>query len=194
MWSDYTVGVFTLYKTCEDLLMMKKLRVLWIGLLLAMALPAGAAEGLIVLESPLGPKETMDRLEQIVEQKRMKIFARIDHAAAAREVGESLRPTEVLIFGNPRVGTKLMECGQTVGIDLPLKMLVWMDASGQVWLGYEDPDALAARHGVAQCPIVRRISKALAEFAEETVAQERPRGRRSKEQSSQSPSRQNTAE
>jgi uncharacterized protein (DUF302 family) len=174
--------------------MMKKLRGLWIGFLLVMTLPAGAAEGLIVVESPLGPKETMDRLEQVVEQKRMKIFARIDHAAAAREVGESLRPTEVLIFGNPRVGTKFMECGQTVGIDLPLKMLVWMDAAGQVWLGYEDPDALAARHGVSQCPVVRRISKALAEFAEETVAQERPRGRRSKEQSSLPASRQDVSE
>ena len=168
---------------------MKKLRLLWIGLLFVMTLPAGAAERLIVVESPLGPKETMDRLEQIVEQKRMKVFARIDHAAAARKAGESLRPTEVLIFGNPRVGTKLMECGQTIGIDLPLKMLVWMDASGQVRIGYEDPAALAARHGLSQCPVLKRISKALAEFAEETVAQERPRERRERKSSSEPASR-----
>ncbi|HRX70316.1 MAG: DUF302 domain-containing protein [Gammaproteobacteria bacterium] len=175
--------------------MIKKLHALWISFLFVMTLPVEAAEGLIAIKSPLSPKETMDRLEQIVEQKHMKVFARIDHAAAAREVGESLRPTEVLIFGNPRVGTKFMGCSQTVGIDLPLKILVWMDASGQVWLGYEDPDALAARHGIAQCPVVRRISKALAEFTEETVAQEHSRrGRRSREQSSQPASRQDISE
>lgn len=161
---------------------MKKIRVLWIGLLLVMALPAWASEGLIAVKSPLSPKETMDRLEKLLEQKGMTIFARIDHAAAAKSVNETLRPTEVLIFGNPRVGTKFMECGQTVGIDLPLKMLVWMDVSGQVWLGYDDPVFLAARHGISQCPVVKRISEALAGFVEETVAQERPRNRRSREQ------------
>jgi len=174
--------------------MMKKLRVLWVGFLLVMTFPAWAAEGLIAVESPLGPQETMDRLEALLKQKRMTIFARIDHAAAARAVGETLRPTEVLIFGNPRVGTKFMECGQTVGIDLPLKMLVWMDASGQVWLGYEDPASLAARHGVSRCPVVKRISGALAKFAEEAVSQERPRKRRSREQSSQQPRQERTAE
>jgi uncharacterized protein (DUF302 family) len=175
-------------------MMMHKLRVLWIGLLLVITFPAWAAEGLIAVESPLSPQETMDRLEMLLKQKRMTIFARIDHAAAAKAVDETLRPTEVLIFGNPRVGTKFMECGQTVGIDLPLKMLVWMDASGQVWLGYQDPASLAARHGIGQCPVVKRISKALAGFAEETVAQERPRNRRSREQSSQPAHRQRTSE
>ncbi|HRF44813.1 MAG TPA: DUF302 domain-containing protein [Candidatus Competibacteraceae bacterium] len=160
--------------------MKKNLRLLLIGFFLVMTFPAWADKGLIAAESPLSPKETMDRLEKVLEQKRMTIFARIDHAAAAKSVGETLRPTEVLIFGNPRVGTKFMECGQTVGIDLPLKMLVWMDASGQVWLGYEDPASLAARHGISQCPVVKKISNALARFVEETVGQERPKNHRPK--------------
>ena len=77
----------------------------------------------------------------------MTIFARIDHAAGAAKVGKKQRSTEVLIFGNPQGGTPFMECNQTVGIDLPLKALVWEDASGQVWLGYNDPAFLVQRHG-----------------------------------------------
>lgn len=161
---------------------MKNPRWLWIGLFLAMTFPVWAAEGLITVESPLSPQETMDRLEMLVEQKRMKVFARIDHAAGAKSIGQTLRPTELLIFGNPQGGTPFMECGQTVGIDLPLKMLVWMDASGQVWLGYNDPAYLAARHGVSQCPVVKKISNALANIARETVAQERPGKRRTEKQ------------
>ncbi len=86
----------------------------------------------------------------------MTIFARVDHAAGAAKIGKTLRATEVLIFGNPQGGTPFMECSQTVGIDLPLKALVWEDASGQVWLGYNDPAFLAQRHGVPQCPVVRK--------------------------------------
>lgn len=173
---------------------MKNFRLLLMGFFLVMTFPAWADQGLIAVESPLSPKETMDRLEKLLEQKRMTIFARIDHAAAAKSVGETLRPTEVLIFGNPRVGTKFMECGQTVGIDLPLKMLVWMDASGQVWLGYEDPVSLAARHGISQCPAVKKISKALAGFVEETVGQKQSRNHRPKAQSSQPVHRERTTE
>ena len=91
---------------------------------------AAAADGLIAVKSFYGPKETMDRLEIVLKEKGMTIFARVDHAAGAARVGEQLRPTEVLIFGNPQGGTPFMECSQTVGIDLPLKALVWEDASG----------------------------------------------------------------
>jgi uncharacterized protein (DUF302 family) len=82
-----------------------------------------------------------------------------------------LRATELLIFGNPQGGTPFMECAQTVGIDLPLKALVWQDESGQVWLGYNDPAYLAARHGVAQCPAAAGLKKALAGFAQQAVSQ-----------------------
>ena len=148
---------------------MKTLGSVCMALLLAMSLSAWSADGLIAVKSPLSPKETMDRLENLLQQKGMTIFARVDHAAGAKKVGKTLRPTELLIFGNPQGGTPFMECGQTVGIDLPLKALVWEDASGQVWLGYNDPAFLAARHGVAQCPVVAKLQKALAGFTRETV-------------------------
>jgi uncharacterized protein (DUF302 family) len=90
----------------------------------------------------------MNRLEAEVSAKGMTVFARIDHAAGAAAVGLSLRPTELLIFGNARGGTPLMELAQTVGIDLPLKALVWQDASGITWLSYNDPHWFAKRHGL----------------------------------------------
>ena len=114
-----------------------------------------AADGLTTVESPFGPKETMDRLEAQVKAKGLTVFARVDHAAGAAEVGLPLRPNELLIFGNDKGGTPLMQANQTIGIDLPLKALVWQDAAGKTWLSYNDPAWLAKRHrarcGVGQC-------------------------------------------
>jgi uncharacterized protein (DUF302 family) len=124
----------------------------------------------VALKSAHGAKETMDRLESAVKQRGLNVFARIDHAAGAAKIGKQLRPTELLIFGNPQGGTPFMECAQTVGIDLPLKALVWQDNSGQIWLGYNDPAYLAARHGAAQCPAAAGLSKALAGLAQQAVA------------------------
>src|SRR6266436_3256956 len=107
------------------------------------------ADGLVTLASPYGSRETMDRLEAELTTKGLRIFARIDHAAGAAEAGLSLRPTEVLIFGNAKAGTPLMQANQTIGIDLPLKALVWQDAAGKVWLSYNEPNWLATRHGLA---------------------------------------------
>ncbi len=140
----------------------------------SVALGAGAgasagADGLIALKSPFPARDTMDRLEDNVKRRGLSVFARIDHAAGAAKVGKTLRPTEVLIFGNPQGGTPFMECAQTVGIDLPLKALVWEDAQGQVWLGYNDPAFLAKRHDVAECPAVGGLSKTLSALAEATV-------------------------
>ena len=104
-----------------------------------------AADGLITLRSSHGPKETMNRLETEVKAKGLTVFARIDHAAGAAEVGLQLRPTELMIFGNARGGTPLMQSIQTIGIDLPLKALVWQDASGNTWLSYNDLNWLAKR-------------------------------------------------
>jgi uncharacterized protein (DUF302 family) len=109
-----------------------------------------AADGLSTIPSRHGPKDTMDRLEAAVKAKGMTVFARIDHAAGAAEAGLSLQPTELLIFGNARGGTLLMQLLQTIGIDLPLKALVWQDASGNTWLSYNDPSWLAKRHGLGQ--------------------------------------------
>lgn len=138
--------------------------------LFAVAALASAADGLIALKSPHGAKATMDKLEALAKDKGLNIFARIDHAAGAAKVGKTLRPTEVLIFGNPQGGTPFMECAQSMGIDLPLKALVWEDANAQVWLGYNDPAFLAQRHGVASCPAVEKLTKALGGLAAATVA------------------------
>ena len=105
-----------------------------------------AADGLTTIRSSYGPKETMNRLEAEVGAKGMTVFAHIDHAAGAAQVGLSLRPTDLLIFGNAKGGTPLMQSFQTIGIDLPLKALVWQDASGTTWLSYNDPSWLAKRH------------------------------------------------
>ena len=129
-----------------------------------------AADGLISLKSPHNAKQTMDRLETTVKQRGLTVFARVDHAAGAAKVGQSLRPTEVLIFGNPKGGTPFMACAQTVGIDLPLKALVWEDASGQVWLGYNDPAYLAKRHAVPECAAAANIGKALDGISAAVVA------------------------
>ncbi len=108
-----------------------------------------AADGLTTIPSSYGPKDTMNRLEAAVKAKGMTVFARIDHAAGATAVGLSLRPTEVLIFGNAKAGTPLMQSVQTIGLDLPLKALVWQDISGMTWLSYNDPAWLAKRHGLS---------------------------------------------
>lgn len=138
--------------------------------LMGYLLTAHAADGLVAVKSPHGAAQTMDRLEAAVKQRGLNVFARIDHAAGASKVGKTLRPTELLIFGNPQGGTPLMECAQSAGIDLPLKALVWQDEAQQVWLGYNDPAYLAQRHGAAACPVVENLRKALAGLAEATVA------------------------
>ena len=106
------------------------------------------ADGLTTIESSYEPKDTMDRFEAALKAKGLTIFARIDHAAGAAEAGLPLRPTELLIFGNAKSGTPLMQADQAVGIDLPLKALVWQDASGKTWLSYNDPAWMAKRHGL----------------------------------------------
>jgi uncharacterized protein (DUF302 family) len=149
---------------------MNRSRLLIASYLLALSAAAFGADGLIAVKSPFAAKDTMDRFEEHAKQRGLNVFARIDHAAGAAKVGKTLRPTEVLIFGNPQGGTPLMECAQSVGIDLPLKALVWEDAQGQVWLGYNDPAFLAQRHGAAQCPAVGSLREALSGLAESTVA------------------------
>jgi uncharacterized protein (DUF302 family) len=128
---------------------------------------AMAADGLTTMRSDHGPKETMDRLAAAVKAKDLTVFARIDHAAGAAKVGLSLRPTELLIFGNAKGGTPLMQIDQTVGIDLPLKAIVWQDASGDTWLSYNDPGWIAKRHGLGHeaDATINAMSAALNAFA-----------------------------
>jgi len=123
-----------------------------------------AALGLTTIPSSFGPKDTMNRLKAEVKAKGMTVFARIDHAAGATVVGLSLRPTELLIFANAKAGTPLIQSVQTIGIDLPLKALIWQDASGDTWLSYNDPDWLASRHALASATntVIGNMSAALA--------------------------------
>ena len=123
--------------------------------------------GLTTLLSARTVKETIDRLEAEVKSKGLTVFARVDHAAGAKEVGMALRPTELLIFGNARGGTPLMQAAQTTGIDLPLKALAWEDAGGKVWLSYNEPAWIAGRHGAAAetADVAQRLDTALAGLA-----------------------------
>jgi uncharacterized protein (DUF302 family) len=122
----------------------------------------GVIEGLTSIRSSFGPKETMDRLEAEIRAQRMTVFARIDHAGGAALVGLELAPTELIIFGNARGGTPLMQSVQTVGIDLPLKALVWEDAAGKTWLSYDEPSWIARRHNVRKAEqLVSNMAAAL---------------------------------
>jgi uncharacterized protein (DUF302 family) len=149
---------------------MPKFAIAAFSLVLSASVWAQQADGLITVTSPHTALQTMTRLEALVKERGLNVFARIDHAAGAAKVGKSLRPTELLIFGNPQGGTPLMECAQTAGIDLPLKALVWQDEAGKVMLSYNDPEYLAKRHGAASCPAVENLKKALSGLAQASVA------------------------
>ena len=127
---------------------------------------AGAGDGLISVKSSHDVKATADRLENILKQKGMTVFIRINHAAGARKAGQDLRPTELVVFGNPTIGTALMQCNRSVAIDLPQKALIWQDDKEQVWLTYNDPDYLAQRHGLDACgQVINTVAEALSNFA-----------------------------
>lgn len=132
---------------------------------------ASAADGLVVAKSPYPPAETLDRLQRNAEQAGLRIFERIDHAEGAAGVDMALRPTQVLVFGHPKGGTPLMQCAQTIGIDLPLKALAWQDAQGQAWLGYNDPAYLARRHGAEDCAAVPKVQESLRKLVGTTLAE-----------------------
>jgi uncharacterized protein (DUF302 family) len=130
-----------------------------------------SALGLTTIKSSHAPKETMERLEAAVKAKGLTVFARIDHAGGASAAGLSLRPTELLIFGNAKGGTPLMQAVQTIGIDLPLKALVWQDASDETWLSWNDPAWLAARHGLSGMEsIAGKLASLLEDLARTATA------------------------
>jgi uncharacterized protein (DUF302 family) len=103
---------------------------------------------LVTLPSAHGATETIERLKSLLNQKMIQVFADVDHGAGAQKVGLPLRPTRLLVFGNPQAGTPLMQSRQTIGLDLPLRVLVWEDEAGKVWLTYHRLQFLAQRHHV----------------------------------------------
>jgi len=120
----------------------------------------------VKVKSPYTVEQTLDRFERVIKAKGMTVFTRIDHAAGAASVNKDLRPTELLVFGNPKMGALLMQSNQAAAIDLPMKALAWKDASGQVWLAYNDPAYLAQRHGIGdRAALVEKMRKALRAFS-----------------------------
>jgi uncharacterized protein (DUF302 family) len=123
-------------------------------------------DGLTTIPSKFGPKETMDRLHEEIRAHGMTVFARINHSAGAEQAGLKLAPTDLIIFGNARGGTPLMQAVQTVGIDLPLKALVWQDAAGQTSISYNEPVWIARRHGITNTEkVVMNMTVALSTIA-----------------------------
>ncbi len=141
---------------------------------LVMAIPvsvASAADGMVNIKSAHDVATTTDRLETALKKKGMSVFGRVDHAAGAQNAGMKLRPTQLVIFGNPKVGTPLMQCAQRVAIDLPQKALIFEDESGNVWLSYNDPQYLAKRHDISGCDqVLQKVSGALGNFAKAATA------------------------
>lgn len=131
-------------------------------------------DGLAVRKSDFDPLQTTQRFIAALERRGITVLARIDHSAAAAAAGMQLRPTELLIFGNPKAGTPLMAAAQTIGIDLPLKALVWQDAEGNTWLGYNEPRFLAQRHGVDSGfeKLLDTMTRTLEEVANEAANRE----------------------
>jgi uncharacterized protein (DUF302 family) len=105
------------------------------------------ASGIIDVRSPYAVPETLARLQSIIKEKGMTIFALVDHSGEAEKAGLKMRPTQLLIFGSPKGGTPLMVAAPSIAIDLPLKALAWQDDQGQVWLSYNSPEYLQQRHG-----------------------------------------------
>ena len=133
-----------------------------------------AQQGMMKVKSAHDVKTTADRLESALTEKGMRVFARINHTAGAESIGELLSPTELVIFGNPKVGTGLIKCAQSSAIDLPMKALIWQDDEG-VWLGYNDAGYLSSRHGMQGCegisPLLEKVAGALANFATAATSQ-----------------------
>ena len=132
-------------------------------LVLFTVLPLMAAEGLINVQSDFNVKETTDRLENILNKKGMTIFNQINHSDAAQKVGVDLRETRLIIFGNPKVGSPLMQCQQSVAIDLPQKAIIWEDDQSKVWISYNDPRYLGKRHNIIGCDeVITKVEKAFS--------------------------------
>ena len=131
--------------------------------ILLMALPVLAADGVVSVPSGFKVEETAERMVRVLNEKGMTIFNHIKHAEAAGQVGIELRETELIIFGNPKVGSPLMKCQQSVALDLPQKALIWEDDQAKVWISYNDPGYLEKRHNISGCEeVIAKIEKALA--------------------------------
>jgi len=141
-------------------------------LITLLSIHAEAADGLINVQSTFTVTETADRMENVLKEKGMTVFNRIKHSENAQKVGLKLNDTELIIFGNPKVGTPLMKCQQSVAIDLPQKALIWEDDNDAVWISYNDPKYLEKRHNISGCEeVISKIEKALVNITRSTTTQ-----------------------
>ncbi len=136
------------------------------------SLPVPTPTGLVVKTSPHSVAETEQRFVSILEEKGLTLFTTVDHTQNAEGAGLSLRPTRVVIFGNPQLGTPLMQCAQSIAIDLPQKMLIWEDEQGQVQIAYNDPRYLGGRHRLGDCgnQVIQQIAGALNNLSNGAIA------------------------
>lgn len=152
---------------CARSRLVARVKIPVLALLVLASSGLAASEGMIDIKSDYPVAETADRLEHILKDKGMTVFNRIKHSDGAARVGMDLRPTELVIFGNPKVGAPLMQCQQRVALDLPQKALVWEDAESNVWLSYNDPGYLRDRHDIRGCEdVLAKVENALANLLE----------------------------
>ncbi len=141
-------------------------RIVLVFLLIAFACTTAKAQGLISVKSSYDVAATANRLEKVLHEKGITIFARIDHSQIAHSIGQALPPTLLIIFGHPAMGSPLIQRSRSMGIDLPLKALIWEDQTGQAWFSYNDPDYLFRRHGLTEMGhAVQQMQQALSGFA-----------------------------
>jgi uncharacterized protein (DUF302 family) len=150
------------------------MRIVFVFLLLLVAAGPAGAQGLATTPSNADAAATLARLKAAIEKRNMTIVATIDHAAAAKGVGLELRPTVVVVFGNPRGGTPIMQCNQALGIELPMRILVWQGADNKVSVGFASPKDMLARHNASSCTpeIIASMEKLLASLAAEAAGKQ----------------------
>ena len=133
--------------------------------ILPFSLNAVAVDGMINVRSSHSVQKTANKLEKVLLSKGMRVFARVPHSTGAKSAGVDLRPTELIIFGNPKVGAPLMKCAQTVALDLPQKALIWQDENDAVWISFNDPGYLQKRHAINGCDeVLNKVSGALVKL------------------------------
>ncbi len=144
-----------------------------LSMAVAPALAADSATGTIKMASAHDAATTLDRLEAIFKTKGITVFARVDHAAGAKKIGEDMAPTQLLLFGNPKLGTPLMKVNREAGFDLPLKALAWTDDDGKTWLAVTDPAALKTRYGLdAAAAVIEKMTGAVTAMSKKATSKE----------------------
>ena len=144
-----------------------------LSMAVAPALAGDTANGTIKMQSAHDAATTLDRLEAIFKDKGITVFARVDHADGAMKIGEDMAPTQLLLFGNPKLGTPLMKVNREAGFDLPMKALAWTDDAGKTWLAVTDPAVLKARYGLDDAaPVIEKMTGAVTAMGKKATSKE----------------------